>query len=78
MLDHAWCVTGRFGALARRVTCLTYLFIFSHLNRRILWHSHKNAVFRVTVGQEFQKSRKGERSTSQLYHAVSLDAGTGF
>ena len=34
--------------------------------------------FRVTAGQEFQESKKGERSVHKTELAVSLDTETGF
>ena len=45
------------------------------VSRRV--HSGKWG-FRVTAGQEFQESKKGERSVHKTELAVSLDTETGF
>ena len=45
------------------------------VSRRV--HSGKWG-FRVTAGQKFNKSKKGERSVHMINVAVSLDTETGF
>jgi len=62
---------GAFGAVAG-------VFLSGSCSQGPASHSHQKVGFRVTVGGEFQNSKKGERSTSQLKPTVSLDIGTVF
>ena len=50
---------GAFGAVAG-------VFLSGSCSQGPASHSHQKVGFRVTVGGEFQNSKKGERSTSQL------------
>ena len=58
----------------QRGQAVLWLLVLS-LSRRV--HSGKWG-FRVTAGQEFQESKKGERSVHIINVAVSLDTETGF
>ena len=58
----------------QRGQAVLWLLVLS-VSRRV--HSGKWG-FRVTAGQEFQESKKGERSVHKTELAVSLDTETGF
>ena len=74
VLVHVWCVGGAFVYnLAAWTGCSVLLVL--RVSRRV--HSGKWG-FRVTAGQEFQESKKGERSVHTINVAVSPDTGTGF
>ena len=74
VLVHVWCVGGAFVYNLAAWTGVLSLLVLS-LSRRV--HSGKWG-FRVTAGQEFQESKKGERSVHKTELAVSLDTETGF
>ena len=57
------------------VLWLVLWLLVLRLSRRV--HSGKWG-FRVTAGQKFHKSKKGERSVHMINVAVSLDTETGF
>ena len=58
----------------QRGQAVLWLLVLS-VSRRV--HSGKWG-FRVTAGQEFQESKKGERSVHKTELAVSLDTETSF
>ena len=64
VLGRVWGVVG--GPVSR-----------SSLHRLSAPLSHQKVGFRVTAGQEFQKSKKGERVVHKMQLAVSLDTKTG-
>ena len=75
VLVHVWCVGGAFVYNLAAWTGCSVAARSLKLSRRV--HSGKWGC-RVTVVQEFQKSKKGERVVHKMQLAVSLDTETGF